>query len=78
VPLVLAEVMTCGCWFSNFPVVAAGMLESRAQEVATALTGVEQRSNERDEQSRCVVASAGWGPAQGAVCVFTHQQGGLT
>jgi hypothetical protein len=49
----------------------AGMLESRAQEVATALTSVEQRSNERDEQSRCVVASAGWAPAQGAaVCAF--------
>jgi hypothetical protein len=42
----------------DVPLLPAGMLESRAQEVAAALTSVEQRSNERDEQSRCVVMSA--------------------
>lgn len=48
----------CAAWSSLTTVLSAGMLESRAQEVAAALTGVEQRSNERDEQSRCVALPA--------------------
>lgn len=35
-----------------FDASCAGVLDARAHEVAAALSGVEQRSNERDEEVR--------------------------